>query len=189
MGDSIQLNGYNTFINEYVCARVRARLFACINWMLWKSIELFDWQFNCLHFNCSSDCKNTHTHTERERHGRKKIGFSIPFTVMPRLVTTLRYIQYILSTFCILVFMPRYINFRFRIAHLQIDSQINHWKLVALFVLRCVCVFVVIHISIARSFGLCLSSHSPIIIVLAKCLPESEPLTMQIVVTNNVKTQ
>lgn len=144
MGDSIQLNGYNTLVTEYVCV--------CL---LWKSIEPFGWQFNCLHFNCSTDCKNTLTHRHtKERKSASAFHSRLCHGLLPLLYTT-----YKLSTVCLLVFMPRYTNFRFHVAHLQIDSQINHWKLVALFVLSCVCVC--IYFSVARPFRHCLSSQSP----------------------------
>lgn len=160
-------------------------------WKINKRIELFNWQFNCLHFNCSTDCKNIHTHniytykTLYLQEEKKTFGLSIPFTVM-RLVTT---------THCqcsVSWYLCQDINFRFHIAHLQIDSQINHWKLVALFIwCVSVCVFpsllLFLFVFIFVIAATVTVTVIIIIIHLVKCLPES--LTMQIVVTNNVKTQ
>lgn len=170
MGDSIQLNGYNTLITEYVCVCVcceRASSHLIGNSIVCISIVLLT--------------ARTHSLTDTRKKGNR-LQHSIHGYAMAYYHYCIEY-MYKLSTVCLLVFMPRYTNFRFHVAHLQIDSQINHWKLVALFVLSCVCVYLL----------LCRSSIPPmfviavtIIVVLAKCLPESEPLTMQIVVTNNV---
>lgn len=155
-------------------------------WMLWTSIELFDWQFNCLHFNCSTDCKNAHTLTE-PRHTKERKSAS---AFHSRLCHGLLLLPYTIYTYCqrsVSWYLCQDIQTSaFMLAHLQIDSQINHWKLVALFVLWCVCVYS----RLCRSFIPSVFVITvAIIIVLAKCLPESKPLTMQIVVTNNVKTR